>query len=145
MARFATEFPVSLEMDQNKFCTFIKEWLITSRNSKFTQDLFQNKPFFEANQSDEWKLDREELSYTSVKKEDFSGITVQYIKHETNITFITELTFTECQDSRWVSCEITNSARKASTNLPDIRKPHIINQIISSSSSVRRCDNVCGL
>ena len=133
MARFATEFPVSLEMDQNKFCTFIKEWLITSRNSKFTQDLFQNKPFFEANQSDEWKLDREELSYTSVKKEDFSGITVQYIKHETNITFITELTFTECQDSRWVSCEITNSARKASTNLPDIRKPHIINQIISSS------------
>ena len=133
MARFATEFPVSSEMNQDKFCTFIKEWLIKSKNSKFTKVLFQENSFFEINKTNEWKLGHEELSYTSVKKEDFSGITIQYIKHETNITFITELTFTECRNQKWVSCHITNSAKKANISLPDIKKPHIINQIISNS------------
>lgn len=133
MARFATEFPVSLEMNQDKFCTFIKEWLIKSKNSKFTKDLFQNNLFFEINKTNKWELGHEELSYTSVKKENFSGITIQYIKHETNITFITELTFTEAQNQKWISCQITNSAKKANISLPDIKKPHIINQIISNS------------
>lgn len=125
MARFATEFPVSLEMNQDKFCTFIKEWLIKSKNSKFTKDLFQNNLFFEINKTNKWELGHEELSYTSVKKENFSGITIQYIKHETNITFITELTFTEAQNQKWISCQITNSAKKANISLPDI-KNHIL-------------------
>ena len=68
-------------MNQDKFCTFIKEWLIKSKNSKFTKVLFQENSFFEINKTNEWKLGHEELSYTSVKKEDFSGITIQYIKH----------------------------------------------------------------
>lgn len=132
MAKFATEFPVSSEMDQEKFCTLIKEWLIKNPNSKFTEGILINKPFL-MNKSDKWCLGKEELSYTSVSREEFLGISIQYIKHEKNITFVTDLTFTDKEGDKWVSCEITNSTRKANTNLPDVNKPKIINKIISNN------------
>lgn len=137
MNRFATEFPVTEQMTAELFVGYIKEWLDSSRYSQLNMYSFQNQYIFSANNNETWKVsEQEELSYIWLEQNDFIGVSVQYVKHETNISFTTQLTFAAALNShqqweRWIGCQISNRAITPNTQLPNINKPKIINMIIN--------------
>ena len=137
MSKFATEFPISNEMTYEKFCTSLVKWLSQSSNSKFKKSDFDREDFFkERNGSNSLKTDndKESLTYIAINIENFAAISVEYTKHEKNISFTTSITFTEDKKSsdKWIGCQISNAAKTTHTSLPEIKKPKIINEILDS-------------
>lgn len=137
MNRFATEFPVSEQMTAKLFIQYVQAWLDSSPHSQFEGRVFQQTDHrFKPNHHQSWKMsEQEELSYIWLEQNDFIGVSVQYVKHETNISFTTQLTFAATRNShqqweRWIGCQISNLASTPNTSLPKINKPKIINMII---------------
>ncbi|WP_435628577.1 hypothetical protein [Candidatus Ferrigenium straubiae] len=127
MQTFATEFPIGSSRSAIDFLHAIREWILGSRHTTFTEADLKN-----ISNSDEWTARKPNESIESLiaSASNTESAAVRYTKVDGNLEWVTSIAFSKQSTDSWVGIRISCESLHPSTRLPLPKKPVVVRTLI---------------
>jgi len=126
---FATEFPVSFRCSSLDFLASIREWILGSRHTRFSEGDLEN-----LGNQDSWATQNlaERLECLRHTENNEDSAAIRYTKNQRGIAWVTTAVFSRDQQSSSVGIRIFCESQSPTTRLPITKKPVLVRILLNN-------------
>jgi hypothetical protein len=129
MLSFATEFPIDRVHGPRDFIASVKEWILGSPHTDFTEHDLAGIPV-----AGEWHLakDSERIRILLVSTASEDATAIEYSKVDRDFEWTTVIVFSRQEADAWVGTRVSCEANHPPTRVPSAKKPVFIRNLLVS-------------